>query len=132
MPGLPELASRLLLAQAPKAAPAPNAGDPQSLLPMIVITMGMFLLWQVLIGGPQRSQEKKRKAMIQALKKNDRVLTAAGIYGTVVSADPTSDRVTLRIDDDKGVRIEVSRGSITQVIDAESGKDRATTATASK
>lgn len=114
-----------LLAQAAAPNAAPAANDAPSMLPMIVITLGMFLLWQVLIGGPQRSQEKKRRAMIAALKKNDRVLTAAGIYGTVVSADPSSDRVTLRVDDDKGVKIDVSRGSIAQVLDLESGKDKA-------
>ena len=38
---------------------------------------------------PQQQQEKKRRAMIDALKKNDKVVTAGGIFGTVVSVDPT-------------------------------------------
>ena len=37
---------------------------------------------------PQQQQEKKRQAMIDALKKNDKVVTTGGIYGTVVSVDP--------------------------------------------
>ena len=62
---------------------------------------------------PQQQQEQKRKAMIDALKKNDKVLTTAGIYGTVVSVDANQDRVVLRVDDERGSRStfsEVERG----------------------
>ena len=38
--------------------------------------------------------------MIDAMKKNDKVVTTGGIYGTVISVDPTADRVVLRIDDE--------------------------------
>ena len=48
--------------------------------------------------------------MIEALKKNDKVLTAGGIYGTVVSVDPARDRVVLRVDDDKGVKLTIQPG----------------------
>ena len=50
--------------------------------------------------------------MIDALKKNDKVVTAGGIYGTVVSVDPAGDKLVLRIDDDKGVKLTMSRSSV--------------------
>ncbi len=60
---------------------------------------------------PQQQQEKKRREMIDALKKNDKVLTSAGIYGTVVSVDNEDDRVVVRVDDDRGVKIAFSKAS---------------------
>ena len=44
---------------------------------------------------PQQQQDQKRQEMIDALKKNDKVITTAGIYGTVVSVDADHDRVVL-------------------------------------
>ena len=62
--------------------------------------------------------------MIDALKKNDKVLTAGGIYGTVVSVDPAGDKLVLRIDDDKGVKLTMSRSSVVRVLEASSEKPR--------
>jgi preprotein translocase subunit YajC len=53
--------------------------------------------------------------MIEALKRNDRVLTAAGIYGTVLTIDPKGERVTLRVDDEKGIKMTFSKSSIVRV-----------------
>ena len=63
--------------------------------------------------------------MMSALKKNDKVLTSAGIYGTVVSVDDDSDRVVLRIDDDRNVKVAFSRVSVVRVFDgSEKGKEK--------
>ena len=56
--------------------------------------------------------------MIDALKKNDKIVTAGGIYGTVVSVDPAGDKLVLRIDDDKGVKMTMSRSSVMRVLEA--------------
>jgi preprotein translocase subunit YajC len=106
----------LLLAQnAPPANPAAGSGGGlSSTLPFIAVIClwGYFLLIR-----PQQQQEKKRKAMINALKKNDKVLTTAGIYGTVVSVDGEQDRVVIRVDDDKGVKIPFSKSAVAKVLD---------------
>ena len=61
--------------------------------------------------------------MIDALKKNDKVVTAGGIYGTVVSVDPTGDKLVVRIDDDKGVKLDHSaRSSVMRVLETSSEK----------
>ena len=60
--------------------------------------------------------------MIDSMKRNDRVMTAGGILGTVMSVNADSDSVTLRVDDDKGVKMEFSRTSIVRVVDASSDK----------
>ncbi len=51
------------------------------------------------------------------MKKNDKVITTAGIYGTVVSMDTDHDRVVLRVDDDRGVKLTFSRVSILKVVE---------------
>ena len=52
--------------------------------------------------------------MIDALKPNDRVLTTAGIYGTVVNLDGKQNRITVRVAD--GVKLTMTRNSIVEVL----------------
>ena len=60
---------------------------------------------------PQQQQQKKLKEMLANLKKNDEVVTASGIHGTVaIIKDKT---VVLRVDE--GCRIEFDREAITMV-----------------
>jgi preprotein translocase subunit YajC len=62
--------------------------------------------------------------MISALRKNDKVLTSAGIYGTVVSVDDKEDRVMVRIDDDRGVKVAFSKASIVRVFGGPEDKEK--------
>ncbi len=120
MPGLLD-ALIPILAQAPVAAPgAPAPNLLTTFLPFLPV---LFVFYFLMI-RPQQQQEKKRRATIEALKKGDRVLTVGGIYGVVMSVDPAADRIILRVDDDRGVKMAFSRASVTRVIDelAEKGK----------
>ena len=105
-------------------APAPGAtvlGLPLNMVLMI----GVIGLWfYLLLIRPQQKQERDRKQMIDALKKNDRVLTTAGIYGTVMSVDNEGDRVVLRIGEDQGVRVAFTKGSIVRVMEVSSDKEK--------
>lgn len=102
-------------------APATPGGGYLQFLPIFAVVV---LWWYVLLIRPQQMREKKLREMIQALKKNDKVLTASGIYGTVVSVDEKDDRVLVRIDDDRGVRVAFTRASIVRIIDVVSDKSR--------
>ena len=64
-----------------------------------------------------RRQEQRRKAMVSDLKKNDKVLTTAGIYGTVVAVSDTEDEVTVKVDEN--VRLKMAKGSIGRNISRE-------------
>ena len=46
----------------------------------------------------------------------DKVLTAAGMYGTVISVDEKNDRVQLRLDDDGKVKVTFTKASIIRVV----------------
>jgi preprotein translocase subunit YajC len=104
-----------------------------NILGTFVYLLPIPFLFYFLIILPQQQQEKKRRAMIDALKKNDKVLTSGGIYGTVVSVDSASDRVVLRVDDERGLRITFTKSSVARVLEvspeksAEPGKVSAET-----
>jgi preprotein translocase subunit YajC len=120
---MPSLLAELptLFAQAAQNKPAEGGSSMWTLLIYIWIP----LLFYFIIFRPGRQEERKRKEMLAALKKNDKVLTSAGIYGTVVSIDNDADRVLLRVDDDRGVRMAFSRASITRVLEPAPEKEKA-------
>jgi preprotein translocase subunit YajC len=89
---------------------------------LLVYILGFFFLIYFMILRPQKQQDQKRRAMIDAMKKNDKVVTTGGIYGTVISVDPSQDRVVLRVDDEKGVKVSFVKSSIARVIEATSEK----------
>jgi len=59
---------------------------------------------------------RRQQELLAALKKNDRVLTTSGIYGTVANVDREADRVLLRVDDAGNVKIAVTVASIAKVL----------------
>jgi preprotein translocase YajC subunit len=62
-----------------------------------------------------RAKQLAMQKMLDELKKNDRVVTSAGIHGTVVATSPESGTVTLRIDDSTNARLTVNRNTIVRV-----------------
>jgi preprotein translocase subunit YajC len=87
---------------------------------MLVFFLPMLAVAYILIIMPQQQQEKKRRAMIDGLKKNDKVVTTGGIYGTVMSVDAKNDKVVLRVDDERGVKLAFTRSSVGKVIESAS------------
>ncbi len=56
--------------------------------PNFMGTFGFFAIFMIVffffIIKPQRDKEKKRKLMLTALKKGDRVMTSGGVFGRIV------------------------------------------------
>jgi len=100
-----------LLAQGTDAAPAPEGGGLLKMVLMMGIIFGIF--WFLII-RPQQKQEKARRAMLDALKKKDRVLTNGGLLGTV--QDLRDDEVTLKVSENPDVRIRVRRSAVVEVL----------------
>jgi len=108
-----------ILAQAqPEQAPQQQA--PVFMNPVFLI-VGMVLIWWLLVLKPQRKQEKERKAKLDSVKKGDKVLTRAGIYGVVSRVK--DDVVVVRIDTDGKVLVPFQKAAIEDVLigDVESG-----------
>jgi preprotein translocase subunit YajC len=103
------------------AAPATpdTEGAPQGGGWQIFIMMGLiFAVFYFLLIRPQRKKEKerqqKRLEMLNALKKNDHVVTIGGIHGVVVSF--TEKEVVMRVDDKTDARIRMERDAISRVV----------------
>ena len=72
---------------APKATQAPTEGEPGGLMallagpvPMMIIMIAIFYF---LLIRPQRKRDKEKRAMLDALKVGDKVVTIGGICGKV-------------------------------------------------
>lgn len=108
---LPPVAT-ILLAQ----AQGEPAGPAQVLMQMLPLVLIGAAAWMLLI-KPERERMRKQQEVLSGLKKNDRVLTTAGIYGTVANVDRDAGRVTLRIDEAANVKIQVAISSIASVLE---------------
>ncbi len=89
------------------------------LLPLIAIG---FLFYFILI-RPERKKQHTHKAMLEALKKNDRVVTVGGIYGTVTNVHREADEVVVKIDESTNTKIRITISSIARVVSDESDED---------
>jgi preprotein translocase subunit YajC len=98
------------------AAPRPSS-LPMTLLMMVLIFVVMYM---VLLRGP-RKQQQQQKQMVQSLKKNDRVRTIGGIYGTVM--DVKGDEVVLKIDEATNTKVHISVSAIGKNLSQEGGKE---------
>ena len=79
------------------------------LIPMILI----FGIMYFLIIRPQQKQMKAHKAMIEALRRGDQVVTQGGILGKVVKVQEDGI-VEVEIAD--GVKVKIMRHTITTVL----------------
>jgi len=53
---------------------------------------------------PQQKRQKERMAMLDALKKGDKVITIGGLHGTIV--DLNDDQVVLRVNENTKLTFE--------------------------
>lgn len=106
--------------------PAEEAAAPaqdtllQILLSPFNFMLMIFILFFLLVLWPQqrqmRAQQKSLAEALANLKKNERVVTTGGVYGSVVQTSPEAGTVTIRIDETSGAKMTVSREAIARVI----------------
>ena len=77
------------------------------------------ILFYVMLIRPERKKRTDLDRMLGNLKKNDRVVTIGGIYGTIVNAPQGSKEVTLKVDENNNTRLRVLRSAINQVVSTE-------------
>ncbi|OGR87379.1 MAG: preprotein translocase subunit YajC [Elusimicrobia bacterium RIFCSPLOWO2_01_FULL_60_11] len=94
-------------AYAETSAPAaPNASAPSYM--SFVPILGMLAIFYFFMIRPQQKRTNEHKKMLEALRKDDKVVTAGGIYGTVVSVGDKT--IELKIADN--VKIKVTKNSV--------------------
>ncbi|OJF16361.1 MAG: preprotein translocase subunit YajC [Bacillaceae bacterium G1] len=77
-------------------------------LPLIL----MLVVFYFLIIRPQQKRHKERMAMLDALKKGDRVVTIGGLHGTIV--DLNDDQVVLRVNEN--TKLTFDRNAVNVVL----------------
>jgi preprotein translocase subunit YajC len=88
-----------------------KGGGGGGMLDMMFIPIVLIFLFYLIVLRPMnRRQEQERQALLGNLKKNDKVLTSAGIYGTVVSVSENEDEVVVKVDDN--VRLKMIKSAI--------------------
>jgi preprotein translocase subunit YajC len=107
-----------LLAQAtatpPAAAPAGTPGaQPQGspfgiFIPLVLLVVIMYFM----MIRPQSQQRKRQAQLLETLKSGDKVVTASGIVGVVVTVKEKT--VSLRSSDAK---MEVTKASVTEILE---------------
>jgi preprotein translocase subunit YajC len=78
-------------------------------LPLILI----FVVFYFLLIRPQQRKAKDQKAMLDALRRGDRVVTGGGIIGTVARVDNPEEVI---VDIADNVRVRVLRSTIASVL----------------
>lgn len=92
--------------------------DFMGLLPLLVI----FVAFYFFLIRPQQKKAQQQRDMLNALQKGERVVTAGGVIGTIVSID-NNQEVVLEVEG--GSRLRVLRTAIADRFSPSSGKSEA-------
>ena len=97
------------------SAGAGGAGGVLSLVPFLLI----FIIFYFLLIRPQQQKQKQQRALLDALKKGDKVITTSGIWGTITNLG--KETVTLQIADN--TKIKMQRDNISRLRGEDDEKD---------
>ena len=102
----------VILAQAATTPTGAAAPPPwMQFLPMVLIVVVFYFI----LIRPQQKKAKQQAELLKTLKSGDKVGTASGIIGVVISIKDNT--VTLRSGDSK---LEISKVSVTDIISSDS------------
>ena len=88
----------------------PASGQPSPILQFLPLAL-LFFVFYFMIIRPQQKKQKDHATMISKMDKNDEVITAGGVHGTIVAVGEQT--ATVRIADN--VKVEVEKGSVQTV-----------------
>ena len=80
------------------------------MLAIFAIFIYMFVL------RPQNKERSRRELLLAAVKKNDRVFTASGIYGVVTNVHREANEITIKVDETTNAKLRMTLSSIAEVL----------------
>ncbi len=89
------------------AAPAAGGGGITMLLPLLLIPVLYFVMIR-----PQQKRQKQWQSMLSSVKPGDKVTTAGGIRGTILSIK--DDVMIVKVAPD-GIKMEIAKSAIASV-----------------
>ena len=103
-----------------------SLGSATQFLPLVLI----FVVFYFLLIRPQQQKQKETRAMLQALKRGDKVVTGGGILGTVQRVQMTTTKDGKKVESNEveveiapNTRVTVLRETITSVIRPQAAND---------
>jgi preprotein translocase subunit YajC len=94
-------------------APPPNGGGGGGSMYSTIIMFGaIFLIFYFMIIRPQQKRAKDREKLLSNMQKGDKVITSAGLHGTIVHIDEKT--VLLQVSDN--VKLKYERSAIATII----------------
>ena len=98
-----------LAGQAGGAQGVPRPNMLGALLPFVLV----FVIFYLLIIMPQRKKQKKHLELVENLKPGDRIITTAGIFGTVMGVQ--KDLIELKVASNTNIKITKSAVGVIRV-----------------
>jgi preprotein translocase subunit YajC len=95
----------------PAAAQAAPAAAGPGILTQVMFFLPLILIFYFLLIRPQQQRAKKHRAMIEAVKRGDNVVTSGGLIGKVSKVGETEVTVELA----ENVRVRVIKAMIVEV-----------------
>lgn len=80
-----------------------------------VVFLPVIIAFYFLLIRPQQKRQKEHQQMLEALQKNDRVLTAGGLMGRIVTVQESE--IVLEIA--TNVQVHIARSAVTQKLGAD-------------
>ena len=87
-----------------------SGAEPSPFLQFLPLVF-LFVIFYFLIIRPQQKKQKDHTNMVSKLDKNDEVVTAGGVYATVISVGEKTAIIRIA----ENVKIEIDKTSIAQV-----------------
>ena len=82
-------------------------------LPAMLIVMVLYFM--LMLPNQQKKEQAKVSEMLEGLKKNDEIITAGGIRGTVVNIKD-GEYLTIRIDEKTNAKMQILKKSVIKVL----------------
>ncbi len=90
---------------------------------MVLLIAPIAFLFYFLLIRPQRREQAQRQAMLDAVKKNDRVITVGGVYGVVTNVHREANEITIKVDEATNTKLRLTLGSIARVLSSEPSQE---------
>ena len=99
----------VLVGAAAGGAGGAGAGGLEAMFPLLLI----FVVFYFLLIRPQQKKAKAHKAMLEAVRRGDKVVTGGGVIGTV---NKVIDENEISVEIADGVKVRVQRGLLATVL----------------
>ncbi len=83
-----------------------------SLVSTLVMFGAIFAIFYFMIIRPQQKRAKEREALLNAIKKGDKVITSGGLHGVIAGIEEK----TILLDLGNNIKVKIERSAVTTVV----------------